>query len=312
MDNQYSMGKVEWIMLLSLSLLWGFSFINIKNALTEISPFQLVFLRLCIAFSALYIWSVLRKKSLKLTVNQHLLLIGGGLLSCAIPFSFFTWGQQYVSTSIGAIFTGCVPFFTALLAHVFLGASERMTRRKALGLTLGLIGIITIMGLDNLAHLDITNMGQFSIICACFFYASSGIYYQRFIPSTLDKTVVTTYTLLWAGVAMSIVSVSIEGLPTLNYSAEVWGSLSALALFSTAFAYIILFRLLERAGPSSTSLNTFIIPVVGIVIGVSLLSENLISSDIMGVLLIFLGVAIIQKCDKLLKRILAIKSALKE
>jgi drug/metabolite transporter (DMT)-like permease len=296
------MGKIEWIMLLSLSLLWGFSFINIKHSLTEIPPFHLVFLRLVIAFSALFLWSIIKQKSLKLTAKEHLLLFGGGLLSCAIPFSFFTWGQQYVTTSIGAIFNGCVPFFTALLAHFLLGGSERMTTRKAIGLSIGFFGIITIMGIDNLTHLDLTNIGQISIICACFFYGSSGIYYQKFIPSSLDKTVVTTYTLLWAAIAMSFVSLLLEGVPSLDYSVDVWFSLSILAVFSTALAYIILFRLLKRAGPSSTSLNTFIIPVVGIIIGVSLLDESLKTSDMIGVALIFTGVAIIQNFSRFIKK----------
>ncbi|OUS23884.1 EamA family transporter ['Osedax' symbiont bacterium Rs2_46_30_T18] len=302
--NQYTMGKVEWIMLLALSLLWGFSFINIKNSLDQIPPFTLVFLRLCIAFSALFLWCLISKQKLRLSAREQLLLLGGGLLSCAIPFSFFTWGQQHVSTSIGAIFNGSVPFFTAFLAHFFIGGSERMSWRKALGLGMGMLGIITIMGIDKLSNFDLTSLGQLSMICACFFYGCSGIYYQKFVPDHIDKTVVTTYTLIWAAIAMSLVSINIEGIPSFEYRLDVWLSLFILALFSTALAYIILFRLLKRAGPSNTSLNTFIIPVVGIFVGISLLGESLNSQDIFGVVLIFSGVAIIRNFDSLLKKLL--------
>ena len=309
MNTQYMMGKTEWIMLLSLSLLWGFSFINIKNALVEIPPFSLVFIRLCIAALFLYVWCTIKRKRFNISAKEHLILLGGGLISCAIPFSFFTWGQQYVATSIGAIFNGCVPFFTALLAHFFLGGSERMTLRKAIGLSFGLVGIITIMGFNNLANLDITNIGQLLIICACFFYGSSGIYFQKFVPNHIDKTVVATCTLFWAAIAMSFVSISFEGLPTLDYSLKVWGSVTALAIFSTAIAYIILFKLLKRAGPSTTSLNTFIIPVVGILLGISLMGESLQTNEIIGIVLVFTGVSIIQNFALLIKKLAATKEA---
>lgn len=307
--NQYTMGRVEWIMLLTLSLLWGFSYINIKNSLDQIPPFSLVFLRLCIAFSALFLWCLIRKKNLRTSAKEQLLLLGCGLLSCAIPFSLFTWGQQYVSTSIGAIFNSTVPFFTAFLAHFFIGGSERMSWRKALGLSMGMLGIMIIMGFDKLSSFDLTSLGQLAMIGACLFYGSSGIYIQKFVPAHLDKTVVTTYTLIWAAIAMSVVSINIEGLPSFEYRLDVWLSLFILALFSTALAYIILFRLLKRAGPSNTSLNTFIIPVVGIFVGISLLNESLKPQELFGVMLIFFGVAIIRNFDTLLNRFLRQKIA---
>jgi len=306
------MGRIEWIMLLSLSVLWGFSFINIKQSLLEISPFNLVLLRLILAFLTLLLWSVISKKAMQLSVNNQLRLMVGGLLSCAIPFSFFTWGQQHVSTSIGSVFSGCVPFFTAFFAHFIIGGSERISVRKLIGLTLGFSGIITIMGIDKLGSLDLTNLGQLSMICACFFYSISGIYYQKMIPSHLDKTVVTTYTLFWAAAAMSLVSIPMEGLPSLDYSASTWTSLLVLSILSTAVAYIILFRLLKRAGPSNTSINTFFIPVVGIMVGISLLNEQLNNTDIMGVILIFSGVAVMLNLLNLVKKLFIAKQSVKQ
>jgi drug/metabolite transporter (DMT)-like permease len=99
-----------------------------------------------------------------------------------------------------------------------------------------------------------------------------------------------------------------DGLPSLDYSPKVWFSLSILSLFSTALAYVILFRLLRRAGPSNTSLNTFIIPIVGILVGILFLDERLVLEDIVGVILIFIGVAIIQNASKLLKNIVNYKT----
>ncbi|MEH6446779.1 MAG: DMT family transporter [Oceanospirillaceae bacterium] len=302
-DN-YKMGTTEWAMLISLALLWGFSYINIKNALTEIEPFSLVSIRLVIAFSALALYCILSGKSFQLTLGMHLRLVGSGLLACAIPFSLFTWGQQYVSTSIGSIFNACVPFFTALLGHYILAGSETMNWRKAIGLSIGCSGIIIMLGIDNLAEFDLSNAGQLAMIGACFFYAASSIYYRKVVGDEVDKIVATCCTLFWAAITMVIVSIGYEGLPTLNYSPDVWLSVSTLALLSTALAYVIVLKLLQRAGPSNTSLNTFLIPIVGISIGIFILDESLKTADIIGVLLIFSGVAIIQNFGKSIRYIL--------
>ncbi len=304
-QSKIQMGKVEWAMLLTLSLLWGSSFINLKLSLTEMEPFTLVFMRVAIAAIALILWCLFRRKSMKMSFKQHLIIFGLGMVLTAIPFSFFTWGQKYISTSMASIINGTVPFFTALFAHFLLGHSERLTKNKVIGLLIGFIGILTIIGPEAITNFDLTNFGQVSIIIACFFYAVSGIYTKLYVPQALDNTVVATYSLIWATLVMAIVATFFDGLPAFNYSAKVWLSISILGVLSTAVTYVILFRLIRRAGASNTSLTTFIIPIFAIGIGIIILDESLELKEIIGVLLILLGVAFIQNMHKSIKTYLA-------
>lgn len=302
-SNGYQLGRVEWSMLLVLSLLWGSSFINLKNALGEMEPFTVVFFRVSIAAIGLLIWCAIRRKSMKLTLKQHIVLVILGMVLTAVPFSFFTWGQKYISTSMASVFNGTVPFFAAVFAHFWLGNSERLTPNKVMGLLIGLVGIVTMIGVDALHNFDLTNFGQLSIIIACFFYAISGIFTRRFVPDELDNTVVATYSLVWSTVAMAIVAYFADGIPSFEYSASVWLSLAMLGLLSTAVTYVILFRLLKRAGASNTSLTTFIIPIFAIGIGVIFLDESLEFNEIIGVIIIVVGLSFIQNLHKTIKKI---------
>ena len=298
--TEYKMGKAEWLMLIILSVLWGSSFINLKNALSEIEPFTVVFLRITLASLGLLIWCVISKKDLNINLKQHVILFGMGMTMAAIPFIFFTWGQKYISTSMASIFNGGVPFFTAIFAHFLLGQSERLTINKTIGLLLGFAGIITMIGIDAIENFDLTNIGQLSILTATFFYAISGIYNRLFISDELDNTVLATYSLIWSSLVTGIISFSVEGVPTLSYSGSVWVSLLMISLLSTALAYVILFKIIKTAGASNTSLTTFIIPIFAITLGTILLGESFETNEIMGVVLILVGLAFIQNLHKLL------------
>lgn len=303
-QSSYHMGKTEWAILLLLSVLWGSSFINLKNALAEIEPFTVVFLRISIAGLGLLIWCVIKRKKLKLTVKQHIILFGMGMTTAAIPFIFFTWGQKFISTGMASIFNGTVPFFTAIFAHFLLGHSERLTANKAIGLLIGLAGIVTMIGIDAIENFDLTNFGQLAIICATFFYAISGIYNRIFVPDEWDNTVVATYSLLWSALVTGIISFYFDGLPTFNYSSGVWASILILGLLSTALAYVFMFKILKSAGPSNTSLTTFIIPIFAISIGTIFLGESFDTNEIIGVALILIGLGFIQNLHKLIKKLI--------
>ena len=243
-----------------------------------------------------------------LSLKEHIIVFGLGMVLTAIPFSFFTWGQKYISTSMASIFNGTVPFFTALFAHFLLGQSERLTINKVIGLLIGLLGILTIIGFDVLTSFDLTNLGQLSIIAACFFYAVSGIYTRLLVPNHIDNTVISTYSLIWATLVVGVVAIYSDGIPTLDYSLKVWTSITLLGVLSTAVTYVILFRLIKRAGASNTSLTTFVIPIFAIAIGIIFLGETLELNEVIGVLLILLGVSFIQNMHKTFGKILFSKA----
>lgn len=298
--TQYKMGKAEWTMLIILSILWGSSFINLKNALTEIEPFTVVFLRTSMAGAGLLIWCLIARKSLKLTLKQHIIMFGMGMVMAAIPFTFFTWGQKFISTSMASVFNGTVPFFTAIFAHFLLGQTDRLTTNKVIGLLIGLTGIIMMIGTDAIFDFDLTNIGQLAIIAATFFYAISGIYNRLFVEDSLDNTVLATYCLLWSALVTGIVSFSVDGAPSFDYTGSIWLSLLMVSLLSTALAYVILFKIIKTAGASNTSLTTFIIPIFAIAIGTIFLGESFEINEVIGVILILLGLAFIQNLHKLI------------
>ncbi len=299
---KHHMGRAEWGMLFILAFLVSLAFITSKIALIEIPPFALTFMRTSIASLALIAWCLIRKKNMKLPFKQHVPVMIIGTMF-AFAFSFFTWGLQYTSTSIASVLLGTLPFFVAIFAHFLLGKTERLTPNKIIGLLIGLVGVITIIGFNTIADFNLTNIGQLAIIISCLFRAMNGISIRLYVQNHLDKTVVATYTLIWASVPLGIVSLFLEGTPSFDYSANIWVSVSALALLSTAVTGVMVFRLIKRIGASNTSLTTFIIPIFAIGIGVIFLGESLKTNEIIGIFLILIGVGFIQNLHKKFARV---------
>jgi drug/metabolite transporter (DMT)-like permease len=122
-------------------------------------------------------------------------------------------------------------------------------------------------------------------------YAIAGIYGRRFkdLPAlTVSTGQITASTILL------LPSLLIDRPWTLpNPSAHAWLAMIALAVFSTALAYIIYFRILASAGATNVMLVTFLVPVSAILLGVAFLDESFTTRALMGMLLIGVGLAAI-------------------
>jgi drug/metabolite transporter (DMT)-like permease len=83
-----------------------------------------------------------------------------------------------------------------------------------------------------------------------------------------------------------------EGVPVLSLSTEVWASLIAVALLSTAVAYLFYFKILARAGSANLMLVTLLIPPIAVGLSVTILEENMGNEALLGFGLIAVGLLV--------------------
>jgi drug/metabolite transporter (DMT)-like permease len=121
-------------------------------------------------------------------------------------------------------------------------------------------------------------------------YALASIFARRF--RALPSDVVATGQLTASAVIMALV-VSLGASSIGAASPAAWGSVAALGLLSTALAYILYFNLIASAGATNTSLVTLVVPVSAILLGVLFLGEGLDTYELIGMVLIGLGLVTI-------------------
>jgi len=213
-----------------------------------------------------------------------------GLLNNTVPFALIFWGQRTIDTGLAAILNATTPIFTVLLAHV-LTRDERLTRNRAAGVLLGLLGVAVLIGPHALAGFDLAATSQLAIVAAALSYGFAGIYGRRFrgLPP-----IVPAAGMLTASTAMILpVALLLDRPWTLPVGGTTWAAVAGLALLSTALGYVIYFRILAAAGATNLLLVTLLIPVGALTLGAFALHERLAWNAFAGMALIFLGLCAI-------------------
>ncbi len=283
----------DWGIIMFLSLLWGGAFLMIALGLRSFPPITLAFLRMALAVPPMLL--ALKYLGQKLPTDsrswRQLFILGG--LNAAFPFMLFFWGQSHISTGLGSILNATTPLWGVVLAHMFT-RDEKATPSRILGVLLGLAGIIVMVGTGALKGMTSGVLAQLACLTATVLYALAAIYGRTLSQSTMTPIVVATGQVFTAAVLILPFMLVVDQpwtLPTARWDA--WVGAFGLAIPSTAFAYFLYFRLIDRAGASNAMLVAFIMPVVAIVLGVVVLGEAVSVKEMTGAALIALGLVAI-------------------
>lgn len=288
-EGAMRMTAQDWALLFLLSLLWGGSFFFAAVAVRELPPLTVVALRTGLASLTLMMILRLRRESWPVTGSALPAFLVMGLLNNLLPFSLLFWAQTTIPSGLAAILNATTPIFSIVVAH-FLLADERMAVNKAVGILFGFLGVAVLMGGNVLTGGGIATLGMLACLAAALSYGVAGVYGRRFKAMALSPTQVALGQLVATTLMMLPVIVLVDrpwALPV--PSLRVVAAVVALAVVSTAIAYVIFFRLLASAGAVNTALVTLLIPASAILLGSLFLGEALAPRHYAGLALITLG-----------------------
>ncbi len=288
------MGPQEWLLLFLLSVIWGGSFYFAKVALAQVAPMTLVFFRVLLAAMALLVIIKALHKQIPTSGRLWLAFLLMGVLNNLIPFSLLFWSQTHISSGLAAIFNASVPVFTVLIAH-FTTRDEPFSLGKLVGVVLGVLGVVVMIGADLQAEASTQVIwAMLACVAAALSYGVASVYGRRFQRLKVEPLVVAFGQVSASAVVMCLLLWSLgHSLQMQHWNLNTGLSVLALALVSTALAYVIFFRILAKGGATNISLVTLLIPVSAIMLGVLFLDESLASSHVWGMLIIFAGLVAI-------------------
>ena len=281
-----------WVMLVVLSILWGTSFIFTEIALEDFRPLTIATLRVSGAASALWIYLLIIGAEIPRSLSIWGAFLIMGIVNNAIPFAAIMFAQTLISASLASILNSTAPLFTVVLAGILL-SDERITTSRIFAVILGFIGVVVMIGPPALLGIGADVLAQCAVLGASVSYAFSAVFARRFKAMGLQPSVLAVGMLTMSSLCLAPVAIFFDRPFTLN--APGISSIAAaagVALLSTALAYILYFRILAAAGATNLLLVTFLIPVSAILLGVNFLGESLSLSQIVGMFLIGLGLAV--------------------
>ena len=290
---QRTMTASDWALLAILSIVWGGSFLFVGVAVRELPPLTIVALRVVTAASALLLTLRLMGVDLPRTRQVWSAFLGMSILNNVIPFTLIVWGQSHIASGLASILNATTPLFTVIVAH-YLTEDERLTGQRFAGVIVGFAGVAVMIGAAAFASLDASILAQLAVLGAALSYGFSGVFGRRFKTMGIPPLATAAGQVTVSSAILLPTALIVDRPWTLAMpSTGAIVSLAALGLVSTAFAYLIFFRLLARAGATNVGLVTFLIPVSAILLGVLVLGETLAMRHMAGMALIGGGLILI-------------------
>jgi drug/metabolite transporter (DMT)-like permease len=273
--------------LLVLATLWGASYSFIKLGVETIPPLTLIAARTLIAGLILLVVIRWRGHALPRDPAIWRRFLIQACLNSAVPFTLIAWAETSVDAGLASILNAGSPIFAFLLSSVLYRA-EAAAGRKLFGVAAGLCGVCLIVGVEALAGFGRELMAQLALVAAAACYGGAALFGRNF--KGLDPIMPAAGSLLCGAVVLIPFSLLVDRPWMLAPSAASLQALLALSLFSTALAFILYFRLIDRLGTVGTTSVAYLRVPTGVAIGVLFLGERLSPTAWAGLALVMVGV----------------------
>jgi drug/metabolite transporter (DMT)-like permease len=277
-----------YIALITLSLIWGVSFLFIKVLLDYMTPFGIVFFRCLFGVVTLLVILWWSKEIVKLKELPIRSLIFVGLLNAAIPWALIAYSEMKISSSMAAVLNATTPIWTSVIGVLFFAIHLKW--KQWVGILIGFFGITILLDLNIAALVSEDFVGVGTMLLATVCYGLSSQYTKRYLKDVSIK-VISLMTLL-VGAAISLIMSFI--FDPINVSAIinplVFGSFIALGVFGSGFAYLLFYYCIKEGSAEFATLVTYLVPISAMIWGFIILDEAITPNLIVGLLFIFFGV----------------------
>jgi drug/metabolite transporter (DMT)-like permease len=280
------MNTASFIRLLVLAAIWGSSFLFMRISAPVLGPALLIEYR--VLFAALFLAAVgfvLRKKLGLPEHWKHFLILG--FFNSALPFLLFAFAARTLSASVLSVLNATAPMFGTLIAAVW--SRQPISPRVALGLVLGTVGVALLVGFDHVSTRPGALVAIMAALVAAFCYS---------VASTYTKTArsvepfANAHGSMWAATVLVLPALPLFPVPG-EATVGIMSAALALGVMCSGIAYLLYFKLIADAGPTSALTVTFLSPLFGILWGAIFLHEVIGWYTIVGAAIVIAGTMLV-------------------
>lgn len=279
-----------------LAALWGASFLFMRLGAADFGPWATAGLRVALASLVLLpiLWASGHMGALRERAGPILFV---GLLNSGIPFALFAYAVLSITTGLASILNATVPLFGAVVAWLWL--KEKPTGSRALGLVIGFVGVALLSWGKASFKPGGTGWAVVACLGATLCYGLAASFTKRYLMGVPPMATATGSQI---GAALGLAIPTLWFWPDHTPGLNAWLGVVALAVLCTAVAYILYFRLIEKAGPSKALTVTFMIPLFALFYGAVFLGETITAWMVGCGLVILCGIALATGLVELGKR----------
>jgi len=284
---------IDYILLVTLSLIWASAFFNIKIATYSFGPVTIAFLR--VFFGAIPVLLLCYYKNIKIEAfsKDWYWFAMIGFINLVAPFFLIAYGVKSVQSNLAAILMSTTPLSSTVLGHFFT-KNEKFNLTKTFGILIGFSGIIYLFS-DNLLINDNNFISALLILLGSTFYVIGGVLTLKISKKKNEN--VTGSILIWAIIIL---------IPFVSFIEQPWHTIPRtdslisviyLGIFSTGIAWLLRFRILKNNGLIFQSQVSYLIPIFGTILGYIFLSEVITIKVVISLVAVCIGIYFVKKAD---------------
>ncbi|QDI90374.1 DMT family transporter [Salicibibacter halophilus] len=280
---------IIYMLMLIITLLWGYAWVLMKDALTYMGPFTFSAFRFGTGAATLLLVVWIMKIALPpKRYWKHLVVIG--LLQTSTVFLLVMYALEFVDAGQSSVLLYSMPMWSSLLAVQFLG--EKITPAKMTGLLMGIVGLFTIVGWDMWVGQPLeVIVGQLLIIIAAIAWAISNTYYRRTV-SGLSQLQVSAWQMFFGTIGITLAALVMEGGDTIIFNATSIYYILFTGVLASALCFTAWFFIISKIDMVTATISTLLVPIFGLTFSSVLLGEEMTVGVLTGSALIIGGIVI--------------------
>ena len=274
-------------------VVWGFSFIATKNALIEVGPVVIIFIRQLLGIAFLTVVAVKQKNSFAVNLRDH-----GWIFILAVIACFHLWiqvtGLQWTTASNTGWIIGTTPVFMAILGWVIF--KEKISPMQTVGIVLAFLGLLLLVSKGDISSIDfISNKGDLLIISSSITWSVYSMVNKK-ITFHYSPIMTTLYMFLFVAIIIAPFTVNAQNInAAMHLSTSGWISILFLGIFCSGAAYAIWAQALSEMSASRVGAFLYLEPFVTLFGAWIMLNEHITALTIISGLIIIAGVILVNR-----------------
>ncbi len=291
-----------YLLAFCLALCWGTAFLATKNFVTTLPPYWGTCFRVLAGLSFFIILYAIQRKNLKCPFQELWRPWTIGLLLILLPFAAMSWGQRFIDPTISGVFNGSVPIWSFIAGAIFLKGVDRFTWLRALGIVLGMTGLIVFMYPTLSAAQLSANQNAFygcmALLVMAWSYGLGNVITTKIMVNSnaVSHEANTFHQYLFAAIALLLIAGLTEPFPPAEaFTAKVIISIISAGVFSSAVAFLLMIALIKRWGATRMASVTYFTPIVAMGSDIIARGRTPNGLELVGMGILFISLFLIQK-----------------
>jgi drug/metabolite transporter (DMT)-like permease len=280
---------LDWVLFLSIGLIWGSSFLLIAIGLDAFEPGLVTWLRVVFGASALWLVPASRQRVHREDFPR---LVAVSILWVAIPFTLFPLAEQHIASGVTGLINGALPIFAVAVGSIMLHRAPG--RSQTLGLVIGFVGIVAI-ALPSVSEGSSETIGILMALSAVTCY---GVAINIVVPLTQRYGSLPVMARVVGLAAIWTLPFGIASVPGSTFAWPSFLAVVVLGVMGTGVAFVLMGRLVARVG-TRASFATYLIPVVALILGVVFRDEAIHVLSVLGIGLVIAGALLASRKERI-------------